>query len=69
MAEHHKNASVGVARAVLEGLGSEERAAVEKEAREKGIDAIEIVRSSLDSLISDTEQSDGKSVFVRRSGG
>ncbi|BDL42420.1 hypothetical protein [Methylorubrum sp. GM97] len=68
MAEHHKNASVGVARAVLEGLGAEERAAVEKEAGEKGIDAIEIVRSSLDSLISDTEQSDGKSVFVRRSG-
>ncbi|MCP2081026.1 UNVERIFIED_ORG: hypothetical protein J2W74_002212 [Methylorubrum zatmanii] len=68
MAEHHKNASVGVARAVLEGLGTEERAAVEKEAREKGVDAIEIVRGSLDTLISDTEQSDGKSVFVRRSG-
>lgn len=69
MAEHHKNASVGVARAVLEGLGTDERAAVEKEARETGIDPIEIVRSSLDALISDTEQSDGKSVFVRRSGG
>jgi hypothetical protein len=68
MSEHHKDASPAVARAIFEGLDPTERAAVEKEASEKGVEPIEIVRRSLDVLISETGQADGKSVFVRRSG-
>jgi len=68
MTEHHKDASLGVARAVFDSLDPEQRAAVEKEANEKGVEPIEIVRRSLDVLISETGQADGKSVFVRRSG-
>ncbi|AMB43369.1 hypothetical protein [Methylobacterium sp. AMS5] len=68
MTEHHKDASPGIAKAVYENLDSEQRAAVEKEASERGVEPIEIVRRSLDVLISETGQADGKSVFVRRSG-
>ncbi len=53
MTEHHKHASEKVARAIFDGLGSIEKAAVLKEAREKGVDPLEIVRGSLDILIED----------------
>lgn len=68
MSEHHKDASPAVARAVLEGLGPAERAEVEKEANEKGVEPVEIVRRSLDVLISETGQAAGKPQFIRRSG-
>ncbi|UGB26478.1 hypothetical protein LPC10_02350 [Methylorubrum sp. B1-46] len=45
-----------------------ERAEVEREAIEKGVEPIEIVRRSLDVLISETGQAAGKSQFIRRSG-
>lgn len=67
MGEHHKNASPAVARVVFEGLPPFERGEVEKEAQSKGVDPIEIVRRSLDVLISETEQSADKPVVVRRS--
>lgn len=68
MSEHHKDASSAVARIVFEGLSPPERDEVEKEAQAKGVDPIEIVRRSLDVLISETGQAAGKSMFVRRSG-
>ncbi|CAO4165799.1 hypothetical protein [Methylorubrum aminovorans] len=68
MSEHHKDASPAVARAIFEGLGPTERAEVEREAIEKGVEPIEIVRRSLDVLISETGQAAGKSQFIRRSG-
>ncbi|SFL66225.1 hypothetical protein [Methylorubrum salsuginis] len=69
MSHHHKDASPAVARVILEGMGPAERAEVEKEARAKGVDPVEIVRLSLDVLISETGQAAGKPQFVRRSGG
>lgn len=68
MSEHHKDASPAVARVILEGMAPVERAEVEKEAQAKGVDPVEIVRLSLDVLISETGQAAGKSQFVRRSG-
>ena len=68
MSEHHKDASLAVARVIFEGMAPTERSEVEKEAREKGVDPLEIVRLSLDVLISETGQAAGKPQFTRRSG-
>lgn len=51
MGGHHKDASVGVARVLLDGMPAVERARVEAEAEAEGVAAVEIVRRSLDILI------------------
>lgn len=68
MSQHHKDASPAVARVILEGMAPAERAEVEKEAQAKGVDPVEIVRLSLDVLISETGQAARKPQLVRRSG-
>lgn len=54
MSEHHKDASVGVAQALFDGMGSAERKEVQAEAEIKGVSAVEIVRRSLDILIAES---------------
>lgn len=51
MTEHHKDASVGVAQAILDGMPAAEQATVQAEADREGVSAVEIVRRSLDILI------------------
>lgn len=53
MTKHHKDASVGVAQVLLDGMAPAERAQVQAEAEAKGVGAVEIVRRSLDILIAD----------------
>ena len=55
MSEHHKDASIGVAQVLLDGMAPQERAQVQAEAAAKGVEAVEIVRRSLDILISDSD--------------
>lgn len=54
MAEHHKDASVGVAQAILAGMPAAEQATVQDEADKLGVSAVEIVRRSLDILIAES---------------
>lgn len=51
MTEHHKDASIGVAQAILDGMPAAEQATVQAEADREGVSSIEIVRRSLDILI------------------
>ena len=62
MTEHHKDASIGVAQVLLDGMPPAERAQVQAEADAKGVSAVEIVRSSLDILIAESKPAsrDGK---------
>jgi len=57
MSEHHKDASRAVAQVLLDGLAPAERAQVQAEAEAKGVDAVEIVRRSLDILIAEAPSS------------
>ena len=57
MSEHHKDASVGVAHVLFDAMPPVERAQVEAEAEAKGVAAVEIVRRSLDILISESDSS------------
>lgn len=69
MSEHHKDASVGVAQALFDGMAPAEQAEVQAEADSKGVSAVEIVRRSLDILIADSNPSSPKGRIVRKSGG
>lgn len=53
MSEHHKDASVGVAQAILDGMPASEQATVQTEADREGVSAVEIVRRSLDILFAE----------------
>lgn len=54
MSDHHEHASPAVAQVILDGLAPADRAKVDREAREKGVEPLEIVRLSLDVLIAKT---------------
>lgn len=55
MSEHHKDASARVAQVLLDGMTLDEQAEVQVEADRAGVSAVEIVRRSLDILISDSK--------------
>jgi hypothetical protein len=59
MSEHHKDASVGVAQALFDGMPPAEQAQVRAEAETKGVSALEIVRLSLDILIAESRPASG----------
>lgn len=68
MSEHHKDASIGVAQALFGGMSAAEQAEVQAEADSKGVSAIEIVRRSLDILITESDPASPKGRIVRTSG-
>ncbi|MET0259409.1 MAG: hypothetical protein ABW179_12605 [Methylobacterium sp.] len=68
MSEHHKHASAGVAQVIFDGMSAAEQAEVRAEADGKGVSAVEIVRLSLDVLISESAAASPKGKIVRTSG-
>ena len=68
MSEHHKDASVGVAQAILDGMPEAEQAKVRAEADSEGVGAVEIVRRSLDILIAESGPASRMGKIVRPSG-
>jgi len=64
MSDHHKDASIGVAQVLFDGMSAAERAEVQAEADSKGVSAVEIVRRSLDILIAESNPAAPKGRIV-----
>ncbi len=65
MTEHHKDASVAVAQRLLDEMSPADLAQVQAEADSKGVSAVEIVRRSLEVLITETNPTAPQSRLVK----